>query len=989
MVVLVLGAGLVLTSFATRAAAQVPPVGRWNTIESVHFRVTYAAGLDALARHAAERAEIAHERLTVSFTSAPAGKIDVVLTDNVDITNGYATPFPSNRIVIFARPPADVRGLDFQLDWIDLVITHELTHSFHLDRAGRVGRAMRAVFGRLPLIWPMFPAAGTPQWSIEGLATHFESDFTGAGRVHGSHHDMVLRTAVLANRFDPFERVSGSSPIWPGDERVYIYGSMFMDYLSDQYGADVRRRLVDRTASAVLPPALAFDRVGRRAIGKGFREAYREWRETLESRYTELADSLHTTGLTAAERITSHGRYALHPRISPDGEYLAYAAQDGRRVAQTRVIDLGTGRVVREARRNGVGPTSWFAGRAALAFSQLEYSGPYHLLQDLYVIDESGAVRLTEAARLQDPDVDRDGTRMVAVENGGGTNRLVVFHPSDRSVRVVADFDPDVNWALPRWSPAGHHIAAGRWETGGEYDVVVVDTLGDIVVRLTRDRAVAGAPAWSPDGRYIVFASDRTGITNLYAADLVGEEPTVRQVSNVLTGAFYPDISPDGRWIYFSAYHADGYHIARMPFDPSAWRDLPPLRPMVVVSDDGSDSASPRPEPVSVTEARAYSAWNSVLPKFWMPIAYESGVDDLFIGALSAGSDLLGRHAWTAAFAVAPADGRFEGLLTYVFAGLGNPVLSLTAWREWEPAIGVLIEDSTWRAVASEDVVSLAASLVRRRVRSSGALTAGVEAALVRREVIDAPAAGLRHPDARDELLGLFGRAAYANFVTPVYAISREDGVSVSVTGRTRRENSAFSGNDQGYNELAGLAAAYKALPLPGFANHVTALRASGLARSGDGAEPSRIGGASGGFLNALGVTVAGESRLLPVRGFPRGQRAGTNAWTASAEYRLPLALVGRRPTPSPLFIDRVSATLFADAGDAWCTGAAATRYRSCQEEHGGATSPRSPLVSAGAELVIDAALTSVAGGRLRFGGGVPVRPSGSPIFYVQFGSSF
>ncbi len=989
------------------ARGQVPPTGRWQTIESEHFRVTFADGLMAMARQAAERAEAAHQRLSATLTRPPSGKIDILLTDNLDITNGYATPFPSNRIVIYAKPPVDVQGLDYHEDWIDLVVTHELTHIFHLDRAGRVGMALRSVFGRLPVFWPLFPAVATPSWSIEGLATHIESDFTGMGRVYGSYHEMVVRTAVLEDRFDPFDRVTASSPIWPGDERVYIYGSLYLDHLSEKYGENVRARMVDKTASAAIPPFLWFGGIGRRTLGTTWGRAYRAWHDTLRAKYGRLADSLRASKLTEPERITTHGRHALFPRVSPDGRLLAYAAQDGRGATHTRVIELTTGKSIREVRRNGLGPVSWFPRDMALAISQFEFAGPYHIYQDLYAVHDGRRVRLTDRARLQDPDVDGHGERLVAIENDDGSTRVVVFRNSDRSRRVVTDFDPAVNWALPRWSPDGSRIAVGRWRKGGEYDVVVLDTLGNAVAQLTSDRAIDGAPDWSPDGRYVVFSSDRTGIPNLYAADLQANAPVVKQVTNVLGGALYPDVTPDGRWIYFSDYHADGYHIARVPFDPSSWRDLPPLR----VSASGSDAEDGGPElhtaptrdsrsaqQASVSEPRNYSAWRSVLPKYWSPLSYPGEVDGTFLGIASSGVDLLSRHRWSAAAAVqTERPHRWEGTFTYAFAGLGNPVLALEASRIWENTGGVLFVDTARAdtlfrsAVASEDALALFATLVRRRWRSTGTLSLGVEGVRVRREILNPPVPNARHPDERDDLYGVLGRVSYANYIVPPYAISREDGISISLAGRLRREDVGFRGIDRGYNEVTGVGAAYKSLPLPGFAHHVLAVRGSGLVRTGDGASTSSIGGASGGTLGALGLAIGGPARLLPVRGFERGTRYGTTAWTASAEYRLPIALVGRRPMFSPLFIDRLSASLFVDAGDAWCTGRAASRLLICTPDFGGASQPRPPLIGAGGELVVDAVLSWIAGGRFRLGAGFPVQGGADrrPIFYAQFGSAF
>ena len=52
--------------------------------------------------------------------------------------NGYATVFPSNRITLYLSSPASEIGPGRYDEWLRLVITHELTHIFHLDRADGV-----------------------------------------------------------------------------------------------------------------------------------------------------------------------------------------------------------------------------------------------------------------------------------------------------------------------------------------------------------------------------------------------------------------------------------------------------------------------------------------------------------------------------------------------------------------------------------------------------------------------------------------------------------------------------------------------------------------------------------------------------------------------------------------------------------------------------------------------------------------------------------
>jgi Tol biopolymer transport system component len=80
------------------------------------------------------------------------------------------------------------------------------------------------------------------------------------------------------------------------------------------------------------------------------------------------------------------------------------------------------------------------------------------------------------------------------------------------------------------------------------------------------DRAIDGGAAWSPDGKVIYFASDRTGIFNLYAYELATKK--ISQVTNVLGGAFTPAPSPDGKALVFTTT-ARGLHLHLRPADGS------------------------------------------------------------------------------------------------------------------------------------------------------------------------------------------------------------------------------------------------------------------------------------------------------------------------------------------------------------------------------------------------------------------------------------
>lgn len=956
----ILTAALLFT--ASPAIAQVRPNADWQQIETAHFRVVYEPGLDSLAFHAARRAEMEFNRLAERLIRAPKGQISIVVADNTDLTNGYATPFPSNRIVIYARPPVDDLALT-ATDWIDIVVTHELAHIFHLDQAGRVGRGLRSAFGRIPFLWPVFPLLDQPRWNIEGLATMVESQHTGEGRVNGSYHEMIVRTAALENRFDPIDRVSGETPIWPGGSRAYIYGSLFMDFIARKYGPKAHTALIKKTAGSILPPNWRLDGIARSATGKTYSELYEEWRAEVTANANAQANALRSAGLTSSETLTTAGRYALFPRISKDSRLLAYAEENGRQSVATRVVALQDGSADR-VRRNGLGPVSWLPDNTYLT-AQFEFANPYDIVSDLYLVRDGHAERLTHGERAEMPDASPDGKHVVYVQNDAGRNRLVLRDLAANTARPLTTTGTAL-FALPRFAPDGSRIAVERTRSGVGHDIVILGRDGEVQSSIDTP-GIDSAPAWSPDGQWILFSSDRTGIPNLYAANTAG---ALRQVTNTLTGAFYPEVSPDGQWIYYSGYHADGFHIERMRYDPASWRE--PAAPMaadaqrrdtIVVAEAAYDT--------TVSPPKSYSALRSLLPTWWLPIIDADTSFGTFYGVTTAGADDVGRHAYFLGVSYDPKHGRAEGALNYTFAGLGNPLLTLDLLREYDPGYVIVTDtndsSSVARSYEREDRIALTAVLTRDRWRNGAALFLGVEGVDFNRHIFG-PA---RFRDPLDRMLGFLVGAGFGNTRRPAYAISAEDGVSASAQLRRRIELDPSELGDESYTEATGYAAAYKSIDAFGYAHHVIGVRANALRRSDIGPGPEDVGGATA---------------YLPVRGYKSGERVGFAAWTASLEYRIPLALIGRGYKVRPFFLDRTSLALFADAGNASCKEEQKLVYTICP----GARPDRDTrmLSSAGVELNAVLSVFTFLPMWVRGGVAFPLE-GGKPKGYFAFGPSF
>jgi hypothetical protein len=957
-----LGAGgaFVILALAAPLAAQVAPHGRWSTIRTAHFHVHFPEGLEEPARRAAAYAERAYSRLTGELVP-PRGPIDMVVADNVDLANGFATPFPSNRITIYTYAPLASPSLRFYEDWLELVVTHELTHIFHGDRVRGWWRGAQYVLGRAPFL---FPTGYAPSWISEGLATYYESKLTGAGRVYGSYHRMLVRAAALSADFPDIGDWSRVTTRYPTGDIAYGFGSLLLAYIVETRGEGALRDFVERAARAPLPFTLGS--VARASFGTSFERAWEAWRDSVRR------DAPPPNAPLAGWRDLTHaGRLAAYPRWV-DSNTIVYAASTGRETTGAYRVTL-TGGEQRIARRNDTDVNAP-APDGRLLFAQLELSDPYHVRSDLYVGTGTSERRLTHNARLTHPDVREDGT-IVAVRAVAATNQLVILDSHGALRAPLTRAAPDTQWAEPRWSPDGSRLAVTRWVRGGHADVVVLDTLGALVRQLTADRAFDSSPSWTPDGRYVVFASDRTGIPELYVVAVDVPDAEAHRLSHTATGLYYPAVSPDGRHLAAARYAPDGWHIGVAPFDSGAVSVASASR-----AGPASTNSAPPDAPRAGGPVRSFSPWRSLVPRYWLPMVGERADGGISIGALTSATDVIGRHAYTAELLIDPANGEHEGDVFYRYAGFGQPVIDLYAEQGW--ARRAIFDEAERVGTLSERsrTVGLSATVSRPRVRTTAWVSAGGELEML--SYSTAPGDLLPRLDpffsSSPHLRTLLLAAGWSNTRRPALAISPEDGVSISVNGRLRWLSDE-TGVDQ--RSVIAAAAAYKSIDLPGFAHHVLAARAAWGASGGDSPRSFSVGGTSGAPLPVLPGLTFGQRRTFGVRGFPPGSRAGSHAIAGTLEYRVPLAHPSEGEDLWPVFLDRVSAALFADAGTAWTGGVG--------DPAGGAW-----LVSLGAELNLDAAVPYDVPYRLRLGVAIPVSradvPQASSITaYVRLGPSF
>ncbi len=633
-----LGAALVCTLFVlspSLAKAVQDPSLSWHTLTTEHFRVNYHEGLQAVALRVAAAAETAHARITPVLGYAPKYRTEITVTDETDDANGWALTVPYSQIRIFATAPSDTSTLMDYDDWYLGLVIHEYTHVLHMDTFGGIASVINAIFGK---IYP--PNAIQPRWIIEDLAVIQESEETTAGRLNSSQWEMMMRTAVLEDEFLPIDVIAIGPLGWPHGTTYYLYGSYFLDWVEDTYGEDVLSRMSHAYGKALLP--FGINRVIRDITGKTWIELYDEWFDHASATFGAQRDEIAASGIRQGMRITDTGEVDLSPRFSPDGERLAYFSVDGHDRAAILLLDMdgpldaldeheagsldgshaqpGSFEPRRVLETTGQGAVAWTPDAKGLVFARSEVFENWYAYHDLFFVDleHDEILRLTEGGRCRQPDVSPRGDLMAYTVNGAGTSELAVAsagpHPEPLWKYDAGEFGQIYS---PRFSPDGSQLAFSAWSEGGRRDVRVLDMDTREIRSVTSDRFIDSGPVWDPGGRWLFFSSDRTGVFNIWAQDL--SDGSLWQVTNVTSGAFEPEISPDGRTLVYVGYHSAGYDLYAMRLDPSSFTpggQTAEDKPEVDLSWTLLD-----PEPVP----SRYNPLRTLLPRYFMFTIMEDG----------------------------------------------------------------------------------------------------------------------------------------------------------------------------------------------------------------------------------------------------------------------------------------------------------------------------------------------------------------------------
>lgn len=427
---------------------------KFKVLETPHFDIYYYLKNDKLVKKFAREAETWYKMHQEVFRDTFLKRNPIILYNNHP--DFQATTALDGEVGIGTGGVTEALKNRIIMPVMELgsqtrhVLGHELVHAFQYHILLEKDSISLENIGQTPL------------WMVEGMA-----EYLSVGK-KDAFTSMWMRDALLNRDIPSLKDLTNSNKYFP-----YRYGQAFWTFVGSVYGDTTIVPLFKATAR------FGYENGIRYTFGYDDRTLSGLWKSAIEKHYRPMlrpdSSQIKISGTKIIDNKNG-GNMNVAPAISPNGKYLAFLSEKDLFGIDLFLADAKTGKIIRKLS------------------SQISNSH----------IDDFNFI---ESAGTWSPDSKHFAFSIFSK----GRNQMLIIDVSNGKVVLQTAMDKVEQFGNLTWSPDGKEIAfSGMVE--GQSDLFSYNLQSKTITQITNDEYSDYAPSYSPDGKMIVFSSDRAAI---------------------------------------------------------------------------------------------------------------------------------------------------------------------------------------------------------------------------------------------------------------------------------------------------------------------------------------------------------------------------------------------------------------------------------------------------------------------------------------------
>ena len=547
----------------------IDPSKEWKVFETDNFRVHYMTEYKDWSIAAAHEMEASHDVIKKQQNRTLPQKVDVVVFDPLNTSNGFAMPFSTKPFMaLYTTPPLSDSQISNSSSWAQLLALHEYVHLVHLAQPTRNKwkQKVRDVYDLFDVAYGF-----TDRWAAEGYATLLESKLTGRGRLYDVQVEMMLQQFAREGGWPTYGELSKTEGRYRLGAMAYLIGARFLAWIEQNYSEQALDSVWTRMQA-----------VKGRKFEEAFKGVFRQSPELLYQRfvaeYTQKVMNSQNVAALAESKLWLDGQFELTaPAMSPDQAMLAiveksprakghvsltvYATQENAKakekfekaneeILQADPVDVvdAAPEVFKRETKYSLGQTNFsnianprWLGNDKIVFGANAVDSDGFLHQDLYLWDlkTSQVKRLTFEMNLRRFDIAPSGRTIYAEQNRYGKSSIVELQLNDRfeltSQSQIRTPSLDAGYDFVRLNPANSEQLMYLQRASNEPWQIVLQDLKNgqtSLVPLPHEYQFLSYVNWSNDGNSLYYVAGKGEQLNLYNYNL--KTNSLRSITKVL-----------------------------------------------------------------------------------------------------------------------------------------------------------------------------------------------------------------------------------------------------------------------------------------------------------------------------------------------------------------------------------------------------------------------------------------------------------------------